>query len=457
MKKIKLGIILLTIVFLATSIQNIAFAWSAPGVSKAVCGYCEKENGHETWCPSYRTEQQSTKLKEHVPMPELVYIPSTCPLCGGTNGTHINGGEYANASGQCHIGYALEQVQYHREQYNRATTLEQEKQAVFDLEMWNDNINKYLQIAKGIQKKKEQEQQNIQQTPNQNVRQTNTQVMGPNARARYRMKKKMSEDLKQQQPQPQTQQAQEYTYKPAINLPLADNKTASSFVVDGVVYDKRITFHIDNAAVAYGKTYPDGKQEWILTGVNGNMLQGADIVSVEPMEYNDQHYFLINSRSTGYSVYDCYGNNLGLYLKEPPVMIDRRILNNNVYEDRLLFVVRDNANKDFIFDPVLKNAVTPTYDSIETTALGINKNFPRFKVLQNNFYGIAEIGNNSLIVPNQYTFIKEYYTANEKFPYYIVSKVANKYGAYNYNGQLIIPLNFSLSEVEKKIASKNFK
>ena len=122
----------------------------------------------------------------------------------------------------------------------------------------------------------------------------------------------------------------------------------------------------------------------------------------------------------------------------------------------MLFIIRDKSNKDFIFDPVVKNAVTTSYDSIETMALGISQNCPRFKVLQNNFYGIAEIGNSSLIVPNEYTFIKEYYTASEKFPYYIVSKVANKYGAYNYNGQLVIPLNFSLSEVEKKIASKNF-
>ena len=120
-----------------------------------------------------------------------------------------------------------------------------------------------------------------------------------------------------------------------------------------------------------------------------------------------------------------------------------------------LLIVR-NQNKYSVFDPVLEQTVVPEYDNIEKNALGISQNFPRFKVLKNNFYGIAEIGNNSLIVPNQYTFIKEYYTANEKFPYYIVSKVANKYGAYNYNGQLVIPLEFSLSEVEKKIASKNF-
>jgi hypothetical protein len=61
-----------------------------------------------------------------------------------------------------------------------------------------------------------------------------------------------------------------------------------------------------------------------------------------------------------------------------------------------------------------------------------------------------------LILPAQYTFIKEYYTANQQYPYYIVNKGGNKFGAYNYDGQLVIPLNFSLSEVEKKIASKNF-
>ena len=456
MKKIKLGIILLTIAFLATSVQNIIFAWSAPGVSKAVCGYCEKENGHETWCPSYRAEQQSTKLKEHVPMPELVYIPSTCPLCGGTNGTHINGGEYANASGQCYIGYALEQVQHYREEYNRATTLEQEKQAVFDLEIWNDNINRYLQAAKGIQKKKEQQQN--QQVTNQNVQQINTQPLGRNAAVRNKMRQDMN-TARQQQPQPQTQQAQEYTYKPAINLPLADNKTASSFVVDGVEYDKRITFHIDNAAVAYGKTDPNGTENWILKDSAGNTLLTAELGDVSTVEYNDQHYFLIKSQKYGYHFYDSYGKEIPVYSYKEPEPVYRRVpVDNNVYEDRMFFIMYDEVlNGYYVYDPVTDKKVSDTYGNIEKNALGMSQNFPRFKVLKKGFYGVAEIGSYMLIIPAQYTFIKEYYTANEKFPYYIVSKVANKYGAYNYNGQLVIPLNFSLSEVEKKIASKNFK
>jgi len=450
MNKSKLGIILLTVVFLATSVQNIAFAWNVPPASAPVCGHCGREEGHETWCPSYRPPEGSTKLKNHVSMPELPDIPSTCPLCGGTNGNHISGGPRSNASGDCYIGYGLKRVQYYREQYRNAKTKEQEEMAVFNLKRWNDNINIYLDAA---QKYDQEQQQNVQPAI-QNVQQTNTQSMGQNAMARKKMRRGMSSS--RQQPQPQ-QQAQEYTYKPSINLPLADNKTAGNFVVDGVNYDRRITFHLDYAAIAYGKTSPTGTQEWILTGANGNILQGSDLVSVEPMEYNDQHYFLINSRSTGYSIYDAYGNNLGLYLKESPVRIERRVLNNNIYEDRMLFVIRDNANKFCIFDPVQKNAVTPAFDNIETMALGISQNFPRFKVLQNNFYGIAEIGNSSLIVPNEYTFIKEYCTANERYPYYIVGKDRKNFGAYNYNGQLVIPLEYSLSEVEKKIASKSFK
>ena len=48
MKKFKLGIILLTVVFLATSVQNIAFAWNVPPASAPVCGHCGREEGHET-------------------------------------------------------------------------------------------------------------------------------------------------------------------------------------------------------------------------------------------------------------------------------------------------------------------------------------------------------------------------------------------------------------------------
>ncbi len=426
MKKIKLGIILLTIMFLTTSVQNMVFAWSAPGVSKAVCGYCEKENGHETWCPSYRKETVSNdydfsnydaQLNEL--MPKKL---ETCPECGYKNGGHKDG---------CYIGIQWMLLKQRIDQYYDANTPKQKEVALSNVKIYAKNIENLTKQYDKISTK-------------------------------LKDHKPMDENNNVTVAHPEIPVLDKYpTTVPQINLPVTEKITNGNFVMLNKEFDKKLTFRIPGAVTAYGKTELDGTQTWNIFFIKSeeeqNNIRVFKYSQLDTIEHANQHYFYGRSlfNPYEYKIFDPFGRFIvkSIYPIETTL---RNVITNNGYEKRLLLIVR-NQNKYSVFDPVLEQTVVPEYDNIEKNALGISQNFPRFKILQNNFYGIAEIGNNSLIVPNQYTFIKEYYTANEKFPYYIVSKVANKYGAYNYNGQLVIPLNFSLSEVEKKIASKKFK
>ena len=92
------------------------------------------------------------------------------------------------------------------------------------------------------------------------------------------------------------------------------------------------------------------------------------------------------------------------------------------------------------------------------------------KVLKNGYYGIVsplvkdfvtkdgrQFTKDVVIVPAEYTYVKERYTLNEKLPYYIVSKDNQNFGAYNSKGKMVLPLKYSFAQVEARIDKKNFK
>ncbi len=54
--------VLVALLFVFSIVSNL-FAVYVPPVSDAVCGYCERASGHETWCPSYRGGSTSSSSK----------------------------------------------------------------------------------------------------------------------------------------------------------------------------------------------------------------------------------------------------------------------------------------------------------------------------------------------------------------------------------------------------------
>ena len=92
------------------------------------------------------------------------------------------------------------------------------------------------------------------------------------------------------------------------------------------------------------------------------------------------------------------------------------------------------------------------------------------KVMNKGYYGIVSplikdfdskdgriFTKDKIIVPLEYTYVKERFTHNEKLPYYIVSKDGQKFGAYNSNGKMVLQMKYSLAQIEEKIDKKRFR
>ncbi|MBR4329026.1 MAG: hypothetical protein IKP71_04175, partial [Candidatus Riflebacteria bacterium] len=96
--------------------------------------------------------------------------------------------------------------------------------------------------------------------------------------------------------------------------------------------------------------------------------------------------------------------------------------------------------------------------------------FPMIKVMNKGYYGIVSplikdfvakdgriFTKDKVIVPLEYTYVKERYTLKEKLPYYIVSKDGQKFGAYNSNGKMVLQMKYSFAQIEEKIDKKQFR
>ena len=196
-----------------------------PPASKPVCNECHGEDGkHKESCPFYK--ETSTKLKDCTPLPEIPYVPSTCPYCRRTNGDHI---------GDCRIGYSLKRIQHYREKYDEAKTKKDRDNALRNIERLNADIE---QMKENAEDEKRYAEQFIKQ------------------------KQRVAFDTLNQQLQ----------NKSNINIPQTTHIVNSSFPND---YDKKITFYnIAGALSAYGKSSADAKEEWRFYDKNGRDIFG---------------------------------------------------------------------------------------------------------------------------------------------------------------------------------------
>ena len=412
--------------------QASLYAW-VPPASKPVCAECRGEDGqHKDSCPLYR--ETSTKLKDYTPIPEIPYIPSTCPHCHRKNGNHAP---------DCTIAYCLKRIQHYREQYDEARTKKDRDFAVFNIKRHNENIEQMIKNA------------------------------AEEANSDYYDEWYYKDEQKKQQQKdafkPHNKQLQNNSN---INIPQTTHIVNSSFPKD---CDKKITFHnIAGALSAYGKTSPDGKEEWHFYDKNGRDKFGYGFSSVETIEYGNQHYFIVkNTYMDNYTLLDPNGNGLGTFKKLTPIKKGIAIKDNDPTgakgtKTTLLFICQDMSGSGYqLYDPIRKTG-SSSYDSIETT--GINPDYPMIKVMNKGYYGIVSplikdfvakdgriFTKDKVIVPLEYTYVKERYTLNEKFPYYIVSKDGQKFGAYNSNGKIVLQMKYSFAQIEEKIDKKQFR
>lgn len=419
--------------------QNALFAW-VPPASKPVCAECRGEDGqHKESCPFYR--ETSTKLKDYTPIPEIPYIPSTCPHCHRTNGNHHS---------DCVIGYCLKRIQHYREQYDEARTKKDRDFAAFNLKRLNENIE---QMKRNAASGEEEDDDYYDYDDDEG----------------WYFKNKQKQQQKKDASNTQNQQLQNNSN---INIPQTTRIVNSSFPKD---CDKKITFYnVSGALTAYGKTSSNGKEEWHFYDKNGKDKFGYGFSGVETIEYGNQHYFIAkNTYMDNYTLLDPNGNGLGTFKKLTPIKKGIAIKDNDPTgakgtKTTLLFICQDMSGSGYqLYDPIRRTG-SSSYDSMETT--NINPDFPMIKVLNKGYYGIvaplvkdfvAKDGRiftkDKIIVPMEYTYVKERYTLNEKLPYYIVSKDGQNFGAYNSSGKMVLQLKHTFAQVESKIDKKDFR
>lgn len=429
--------------FCLVASQTSLYAW-VPPASKPVCAECRGEDGqHKESCPFYR--ETSTKLKDYTPIPEIPYIPSTCPHCHRTNGNHAP---------DCVIAYCLKRIQHYREQYDEARTKKDRDFAVFNLKRLNENIEQMKRNAASG------EEDDDDYYDEWNYKDDDEG---------WYFKNKQKQQQKKDAFKAQNQQLQNNSN---INIPQTTHIVNSSFPKD---CDKKITFYnIPGALSAYGKTSPDGKEEWHFYDKNGRDKFGYGFSSVETIEYGNQHYFIAkNSYTDSYTLLDPTGFGLGSFKKLTPIKKGIAIKDNDPTgakgtKTTLLFICQDISGTGYqLYDPIRKTG-SSHYDSIETT--GINPDYPMIKVMNKGYYGIVSplikdfvakdgriFTKDKTIVPPEYTYVKERYTLKEKLPYYIVSKDGQKFGAYNCNGKMVLQMKYSFAQIEEKIDKKQFR
>ena len=404
--------------------QASLYAKVPPASKPVYTECCDKDGQYKENCPFHK--ETSTKLKDNTPLPEIPYIPSTCPYCRRTNGNHV---------GDCRIGYSLKSLQHYREKYDEAKTKKDRDLAVRNIERLNEDIEQMKQNAEDEKRYAEQFK-------------------------------------KQQQREAFNTLNQQLQKKSNINIPQTTHIVNSSFPND---YDKKITFYnIASALSTYDKSSADGKEEWRFYDKNGRDKFGYGFSSVEIVEYGNQQYFIAkNSYMEGYTLLDPNGIGIGPFkkltsIKKGIAVNDEDFTGIKGTKTTLMFICQDMSGSGYqLYDPISKT-VSSSYDSIETN--NINPDFPMIKVMNKGYYGIVSplikdfdskdgriFTKDKIIVPLEYTYVKERYTHNEKLPYYIVSKDSQKFGAYNSNGKIVLQMKYSLAQIEEKIDKKRFR
>jgi hypothetical protein len=403
-------------VFCLVASQALLYA-KVPPVSKPVCAECRGKDGHhKESCSLYR--ETSTKLKDYTPLPEIPYIPSPCPYCNRTNGDHI---------GDCRIGYSLKSIQQYREKYDEARTKKDRDYALRNIERLNKDIEQMKQNAEDEKK----------------------YVEGFKKQKRIDAFNALNQQLQN---------------KSNINIPQNTHIVNSSYPKD---CDKKITFYnIASALSTYDKSSADGKEEWRFYDKNGRDKFGYGFSSVEIVEYGNQQYFIAkNSYMEGYTLLDPNGIGLGSFkklttIKKGIAVNDTDFTGIKGTKTTLMFICQDMSGSGYqLYDPISKT-VSSSYDSIETN--NFNPDFPMIKVMNKGYYGIVSplikdfdskdgriFTKDKIIVPLEYTYVKERYTHNEKLPYYIVSKDGQKFGAYNSNGKMVLQMKYSFAQIEE--------
>lgn len=403
--------------------QTPIWAW---GVSKPVCGHCDRETGHETWCPSYKP-QKSTSLADYVPVQTLPYISSPCPICKGIDGRH---------EPNCNIGQEIKKYNSASKNYDNANDVYTRKIWANNMKECVDTINRYLAEEKSKVAEKE--------------RQMNDPLWISNDEGCKEDKRSILYYCKLG------------GYPPKF--------TYSTGKFSGGC-DKKIEFNIKGSCIALGKTAPNGSEDWHFSS-SYKVLSGS-YDSVKAVDMTDQQYYLAKSKGqntwilapTDGSRIQHLAKNFVPVCKSVPMLKGDFTGERGTNKD-LWFICEENSNytRDslYFYNPK-SNKRSEGYEYIDKYGLGSVLTKCMVKVRRNGYYGIVipcpEYNyRDKVIVPLKYVLVKERWSANTKLPFYIVNPdgKSNHFGAYDGNGKQVLSCVYSNGEVERRIDQKRF-
>ncbi len=416
--------------------QYSLFAWTPP-VSEPVCGYCDKANGHETWCPSYEPKIP-VRPRDAISIYSLPNIPSPCPNCNGIGGRHES---------NCKIGEEEEKYKSASKNYSNANDVPTKRIWAKNMNESVDQIKRYLSEAesKAIEEEKRRNDP-LWISNDEGCKENKHSILYYCNLGGYRPK---------------------FTY-------------STGKFPDGS--DKKIEFNIKGSCIALGKTAPNGAEDWHFvkslgnTALNPSGLGAQTYESVKAVDMTDQQYYLAKPKLKGQNI--CYlattdGSRILRIAKSfEPICKSVPMFQGDYTGERgtnkdLWFICEEDNSFDrnpFYFYNPKKDKRSEGYEYIDKYCLGSVLTKCMVKVRRNGYYGIVipcpEFNcQDKVIVPLKYVLVKERWSANTKLPFYIVNPdgKSNHFGAYDGNGNMVLQCIYSNGEVERKIDSKNFK
>ena len=404
-----------------------------PEVPEAVCAHCgvlmthnhKLMEGvqHKKGCPYYESkeeEHQSTSLKDYTPAqekptsptPRWPFIGGKCPECGRpcTHDSYISSD---NIHSGCRLGEAIKEY-WHLIHLSLTAKKKKDRDAAWN-KSWDAEQN-ILKVAEDALKRK------------------NTATTTPSYSS---------------SPSPTP------SYTPSV--PSSGEHLSSVNIRNE--YDKKLTNEFKSTA--YGKTYPNGREEWVLYDYNDKKI--GEYAKVEMVE----NYFKVRDFQGNYGLCDGrrelfapqFGSIEVVY--EPGYYDGKRFLMLDVTKrgsDGLLKHGLLNPNTQALYGGHAGYILPCEYDRIELTSFG------NAKVTKNRRMGIVSTTSTSpgkVIVKPEYEYLNTYYVPTTYYDaenrkvtrntvYYIVGN-GGKFGAWDsseWHKDLTVPMEYTIDQVK---------
>ncbi len=393
------------------------------------CAYCNVNlktgEAHKSNCPYYEAPKEeesssssSTHLRDYTPLPEVSSIEHALIYEIGVNGvkpcSHCKSLKHQP---WCEIINMQKWAKEDRAKAENATTESVRKRALWDYKRMVDYLKLFI-----------------------NLNYTKADLDAYNAR----MEKEESERNAEVQIQQHTPQPNSGGFQ---HLSSVDIKNG---------YDKKIGYSSD-WATAYGKTFPNGQELWVLYDQDGQ--EAGQFLKVESVPVpTGLDVFLVKNLEGKWGVY----NAGGYAIVEP------------VYESVKVLIARDNGGPREFYDVTQRDGQGMLRHGIINGAIvsGDNRTIPCVcnrielidrspsnhgvlaKITVDGRMGVMDADNGDVLIQPGYSYVNTYFTL--KGGMYVLAGDGNRMGAYHVGDEVVevVPVTegYTLDKVKRLIA-----